>query len=186
MAFLGGGAAPAQSGAVGAAAAATAVTHAPVAAAPGLQASASGYAAAAAAALVWASYSLLTRRVAPFPTAAVGLFALLSGALSLACHAWMEDPVALGARELALVAAIGLGPMGAAFYLWDRALKTGDARTIGLLSYLTPLGSTALLLAVTGRAFSWQLGLATALVVGSAALGLQASRADDPARSRAK
>jgi drug/metabolite transporter (DMT)-like permease len=151
-----------------------------------LRESASGYAAAAAAAFVWASYSLLTRRVAPFPTGAVGLFALLSGLASLACHAWLEAPVALNAQDLALVVAIGLGPMGAAFYLWDRALKTGDARTIGLLSFLTPLGSTALLLAVTGRAFSWQLGLATALVVGSAALGLRASRADSPARSRAK
>lgn len=141
-----------------------------------------GYAAAAGAALIWASYSLLTRRVPPFPTGAVGLFGLLSGLLSLACHAWLEAPVAPGPRELALVAAIGLGPMGAAFFLWDRALKTGDARTIGLLAYLTPLGSTALLLLVTGRPFGWQLALATALVVGSAVLGLRASRADTATR----
>jgi len=198
LAILGGGTGPVETGVDGPAAATAAATaaaanatahataHAAATAARGLQESASGYAAAAAAAFVWASYSLLTRRVAPFPTAAVGLFALLSGLASLACHAWLEAPVALHARELALVVAIGLGPTGAAFYLWDRALKTGDARSIGLLSYLTPLGSTALLLAVTGRAFSWQLGLATALVVGSAALGLRASRADNPARSRAK
>lgn len=153
---------------------------------PSSAATSLGFAAAAAAAFACASYSLLTRRVAPFPTGAVGLFALLSGLLSLACHAWLEAPVALGAREAMLVAAIGLGPMGAAFYLWDRALKTGDARMIGLLSYLTPIGSTALLLAVTGRAFSWQLALATALVVGSAALGLRASRADAAPGSGAK
>jgi len=193
LAILGGGAGPVEAGVDGAAAAANdaanaahAVTHAAANAAPGLQASAAGYAAAAAAAFVWASYSLLTRRVPPFPTGAVGLFALLSGLASLACHAWLEAPVTLHSRDLALVLAIGLGPMGAAFYLWDRALKTGDARTIGLLAYLTPLGSTALLLAVTGRAFSWQLGLATALVVGSAALGLHASRADARSRTGAK
>jgi drug/metabolite transporter (DMT)-like permease len=145
-----------------------------------------GYAAAAGAALTWACYSLLTRRVASFSTGAVGLFALVSGLLSLGCHAWLETPVALEADDLALLAAIGLGPMGAAFYLWDRALKTGDARVIGLLSYLTPLGSTALLLAVTGRALSWQLGLATALVVASAMLGLRASRAGAVGRTAAK
>ena len=44
----------------------------------------------------------------------------------------------------------GLGPLGGAFYLWDKALKLGDARQIGILSYLTPLGSTALLVAVSG------------------------------------
>jgi drug/metabolite transporter (DMT)-like permease len=145
-----------------------------------------GYAAAAAAGLTWASYSLLTRRVAAFPTAAVGGFALVSGLLSLLCHLFFEHPVAIGAPEAWLLAAIGLGPMGAAFYLWDRAIKLGDARVIGLLSYLTPLGSTALLLLTTGRSLNWRLGLATALIVGSAALGLWASRQDPKPDSAAK
>ena len=39
-----------------------------------------GYLAAAGSAFVWASYSLLTQRVAHFPTAAIGLFGLVSGA----------------------------------------------------------------------------------------------------------
>ena len=171
---------------MGFAGAALAILGSAASPAPAQPASAAGYAAAAGAAFTWASYSLLTRRVAAFPTGAVGLFALVSGALSLACHAWLEPPAALGAHELALVAAIGLGPMGAAFYLWDRALKTGDARMIGLLSYLTPLGSTALLLTVTGRDFTWQLGAATAMVVGSALLGMRASVADATARTAAK
>ncbi len=66
---------------------------------------------------------------------------------------------------------MGLGPLGAAFFLWDRALKTGDARQIGVLSYLTPLASTALLLLVTGRGLSWSIALAAALIVGGAVLG---------------
>ncbi len=135
-----------------------------------------GFAAAGGAAFVWATYSLLTRRVRMFPTAAVGLFALVSGLLSLACHFALEPRTEIGAREAVLVIAIGLGPMGAAFFLWDRAMKTGDPRTIGLLSYITPVASTTLLVAVTGAAFTWQLGAATALVVGSALLGAHASR----------
>ena len=49
---------------------------------------------------------------------------------------------------------MGLGPLGAAFFLWDKALKLGDARQIGILSYITPLASTALLMLVTGRGLS--------------------------------
>ena len=145
-----------------------------------------GYLAAAAAAFTWAAYSLLTRRVPAFPTGAVGLFALLSGLLSLLCHLLLEPSVALNTGDIGLVSLIGLGPMGAAFYLWDRALKTGDARTIGLLSYLTPLGSTSLLLASTDRAFSTTLALATVMIVGSALLGLRTGRGDASPRTTAK
>jgi drug/metabolite transporter (DMT)-like permease len=137
-----------------------------------------GYLPALGSAFIWASYSLSTRALAergrPFPTAAIGLFGLVSGALSLACHWALEPAVSLGARDAALIAAMGLGPLGAAFYLWDRALKSGDPRTIGVLSYLTPLGSTALLALVTGRALTPQLGAAALMVVGAAVLAVRA------------
>ncbi len=38
-------------------------------------------------------------------------------------------------------------------------------------SYLTPLGSTALLMLVSGRSLSWSIGLAAAMIVGAAVLG---------------
>ncbi|MES2183337.1 MAG: EamA family transporter [Pseudomonadota bacterium] len=127
-----------------------------------------GYLPAFGAALAWGLYSLLTRRVAPFSTAAVGLFALVSGLLSLLCHAVLEPAVTLGTRDLLLLAAMGLGPLGAAFYLWDAALKRGDPRQIGVLSYFTPLASTALLLATTGQAWHWSLAAAALLILGGA------------------
>lgn len=130
-----------------------------------------GYLPALGSAFIWASYSLLTQRVAPFPTAAIGLFGLVSGVLSLLCHWALEPAVALSGRDAALVALMGLGPLGAAFFLWDKALKLGDARQIGILSYLTPLGSTALLMLVSGRALSWSIGLAAAMIIGAAVLG---------------
>jgi drug/metabolite transporter (DMT)-like permease len=130
-----------------------------------------GYLPALASAFIWASYSLLTKRVEPFPTAAIGLFGLVSGVLSLLCHWALEPAVALSGRDAALIALMGLGPLGAAFFLWDKALKLGDARQIGILSYLTPLGSTALLMLVSGRALSWSIGLAAAMIIGAAALG---------------
>jgi drug/metabolite transporter (DMT)-like permease len=133
-----------------------------------------GYVPAFASAFIWASYSLMTRRVPAFPTAAIGLFGLVSGVLSLACHAWMEPVATLQARDWLLLAVMGLGPLGAAFFLWDKALKTGDPRQIGILSYITPLASTALLMTVTGRAFSTSIVLAAALIIGAAVLGTRA------------
>ena len=130
-----------------------------------------GYLLALASAFVWASYSLLTRRVPAFPTAAVGSFAVVSGLLSLACHALLEPATALSAGDVTLIALLGLGPLGGAFFLWDAAIKCGDPRRIGLLAFITPLLSTALLLLSTGQALRWNIALAAALVVGAAVWG---------------
>ena len=58
-----------------------------------------GYIPAAAAAFIWATYSLMTKRVTAFPTTAIGLFGLVSGALSLLCHVLLEPSVTLQARD---------------------------------------------------------------------------------------
>ena len=130
-----------------------------------------GFVPALASAFIWASYSLMTQCVKPFPTAAIGLFGLVSGLLSLGCHWVLEPQVALDASDWGLLAVMGLGPLGAAFFLWDKALKLGDARQIGILSYLTPLGSTLLLMLLSGRPLTWSVGLAGVMIVGAAALG---------------
>ncbi|WP_418129846.1 DMT family transporter [Variovorax sp. 375MFSha3.1] len=133
-----------------------------------------GFVPALASAFVWASYSLWTKRVPAFPTSAIGLFGLVSGALALACHAVLEPSVSLTARDWLLLALCGLGPLGAAFFVWDMALKRGDARQIGILSYITPLGSTALLLLVTGRPLTWTIALAAWLIISAAIMGTRA------------
>lgn len=134
-----------------------------------------GYLLALGSAFIWASYSLLTKRASErgwsFPTAAIGLFGLVSGGLSLLCHWVLEPRVTLSTTDWALIAVTGLGPLGAAFFLWDRALKLGDARHIGILSYLTPLASTCLLVLVSGGRFTPSIVLAAALIVGAALLG---------------
>lgn len=131
----------------------------------------SGYVMALASAFVWASYSLLTRRVPAFPTAAVGGFAAASGLLSLLCHAVLEPAVVLSTHDMLLIAVLGLGPLGGAFFLWDAAIKCGDARRIGLLAFATPILSTVLLLLTTGQALQWNVALAALLVVGAAFWG---------------
>ena len=133
-----------------------------------------GYLPALAAAFIWATYSLMTKRVAAFPTTAIGLFGLVSGVLSLLCHVALEPAAALQSRDWGLLAALGLGPLGASFFMWDKALKLGDARHIGILSYITPLASTALLILVSGRAFTWSIALATAMIISAAVMGMRA------------
>jgi drug/metabolite transporter (DMT)-like permease len=139
-----------------------------------------GYLLAAAAAFIWAAYSLMTKRLPPFSTGAVGGFCLASGLLSLGIF-WIESAAAgrsalaalrslSGADWLAL-AALGAGPMGGAFYAWDAALKSGDPRSIGALSYLTPLLSTGLLVAAGGKTLSPNALIALALIVAGAAAG---------------
>jgi drug/metabolite transporter (DMT)-like permease len=129
-----------------------------------------GYIPALASAFIWASYSLLTKRVRAFPTAAIGSFALASGLLSLLCHAWLEPATALTARDWGLIALLGLGPLGGAFFLWDAALKRGDARQIGVLSFLTPLLSTLTLLWVRGEDPSASVVLAAVMIIGAAVM----------------
>jgi drug/metabolite transporter (DMT)-like permease len=127
-----------------------------------------GYVIALASAFVWASYSLLTRRLPRFATSAVGTFAAASGLLSLVCHAWLEPSVALSPQDWLLIGILGLGPLGGAFFLWDAAIKIGDTRRIGLLAFATPILSTVLLLLSTQQALQWNVAIAAALVVGAA------------------
>ena len=131
----------------------------------------SGYAIALVSAFVWSSYSLLTRRLPAFPTAAVGGFAAASGLLSLACHALLEPSTALSTQDWVLIVILGLGPLGGAFFLWDAAIKRGDTRRIGLLAFATPILSTVMLLITTGQPLQWNVALAATLVVGAAFWG---------------
>ena len=40
------------------------------------------------------------------------------------------------------ITALGIGPVGAAFFVWDIGMKRGDIRVLGAASYATPLLST--------------------------------------------
>ena len=131
----------------------------------------SGYLFAFMAAIVWSTYSLATNRIGSFPTPAVGLFALVSGILSIAMHFVFETQVSLSSFDWMILVLLGLGPLGAAFYLWDYAIKRSNPQEIGLLSFLTPLLSTGFLLVITGQALSWLLAIAAALIVGGSLIG---------------
>jgi len=143
-----------------------------------------GHAFALAAAVIWSTYSLLTKRVGNFPTSNVAVFCLVSGVLSLVCHALFEERYMPLASDVPYLVWIGVGPMGAAFYLWDRALKRGDPRVIGTLAYLAPLMSTLLIAAFGEGRITAVSALCMAMIVGGAWLGA-GSRAPASPRARA-
>lgn len=135
-----------------------------------------GFACAIGAALTWALYSVLASRFAGVPTEAVAGFCLVSAVLALAAHLALEPAAWPGGRQWLAVLLLGLGPMGAAFFLWDLGMKRGDPRLLGTLGYGTPVASTLLLVALGEGALTWQVLAATGLVTGGGMLAALARR----------
>jgi drug/metabolite transporter (DMT)-like permease len=104
-----------------------------------------GYVCAVGAAVTWALYSVLARRMRAVPTEAVIGFCAASSILAAGAPILFESTVTPDRQTLCAVLALGLGPVGAAFLLWDFAMKRGDPRLLGALAYATPVASTIIL-----------------------------------------
>ena len=126
-------------------------------------------------ALTWAGYSVLSRRLGAVPTESVTVFCLATAALSVVAHLVLEETVWPGSPlGWAAVLALGIGPVGAAFFTWDIGMKRGDIQLLGVASYAAPLLST-LALVLTGLANpTWAIALAAVLIAGGAALAARA------------
>lgn len=147
-----------------------------------------GYLCAVAAAFVWAGYSVLSRRLGTVPTDAVAGFCLATSALGLLCHLAFEQTIWPGSvAAWAAVLLNGLGPVGAAFYLWDFGVKRGDIRLLGVGSYAIPVVSTLVLIAAGYAQPSWSLALACGLIAAGAVVATASgprSRRDSPGTTR--
>ena len=130
-----------------------------------------GYVTAFSCALIWSGYSVLNRRVAgDAPTEAVTAFCLATALLALLVSFLVEQPRwPQGTAWLALLA-MGLGPVGAAFYCWDYATKRGDLRVLGSSAYAAPLIGAALLMLLGRGEPSFRILVAAILIIGGAAL----------------
>lgn len=126
-----------------------------------------GYAAALVAAFVWAIYSVLSRKFASVPTDAVAGFCLVTSLLAALCHVTFETTVwPAHATEWLAVIGLGLGPVGAAFYVWDVGMKRGDIRVLGAASYAAPVLSTIFLVLAGYAAATLSLVIAAVLIAG--------------------
>lgn len=142
---------------------------------------AAGYLAAFGAAVTWGGYSVLNRRFAGVDSAAIIPACIGVSLLGIAMHWLFEPSTAIAPAQWLVLAAMGVGPTGIAFRLWDRGTKHGDIALLGSLSYLAPLLSTLLLL-LAGRAEPrWIQAVAVALLLLGAWISVHASRARTPA-----
>jgi len=129
-----------------------------------------GYLSALACAFTWSIYSVVSRRFGEVPSDVVGGFCGVTALLGLICHLLFERTLWPDAGGWLAVIALGIGPVGAAFFVWDYGVKHGDIKALGAFAYAAPLLST-LLLIVFGRAeVNWTLALACILIVGGAVL----------------
>jgi drug/metabolite transporter (DMT)-like permease len=130
-----------------------------------------GYLCSAACAVIWAGYSVASRRFGEVPTDVVTGFCLITAVLSGLCHLVFETTVwpATMANWLSILL-LGLGPIGLAFFTWDIGMKKGDIQVLGAASYVTPLASTlVLILAGFGQA-TWVIGVAAILITVGAVI----------------
>lgn len=125
---------------------------------------------ALASAFTWALYSVLARRLAHVPTSAVAGFCAASALLAAAAHFAFEPTITPNAASLTAIVALGLGPVGGAFFLWDFGMKHGDPRLLGTLAYATPVASTLLLVVGGWAEPSWAIAAAAILVAGGGAV----------------
>ncbi len=130
-----------------------------------------GYSAALAAALIWSGYSVLSRLLPDIPSSAVAAFCLITAAGATLCHLIFEETVWPDKfNQWTAICALGLGPVGSAFYFWDYGIKHGDLRILGAGAYLTPLLSTLLLVVLGLSTANPMLWLACFLTTGGAVL----------------
>jgi drug/metabolite transporter (DMT)-like permease len=122
-------------------------------------------------AIIWAVYSVLSRRFAGVPTDIVAGFCLATALLAAICHVLFETTVwPQGSTQWLAVLALGLMPVGAAFYTWDYGVKHGDIMVLGALSYLSPLVSTLILVAFGFAPVHWSVAAACLLITAGAVI----------------
>jgi drug/metabolite transporter (DMT)-like permease len=132
-----------------------------------------GYLAAIACALTWSSYSVANRRFGKVPTDVVAGFCGAVALLGLLSHLALERSVVPDAGQVLAVVLLGLGPVGAAFFVWDYGTKHGNIQVLGACAYAAPLLSTLLLVAFGAAEPSWPIAAACGLIVGGALLAGQ-------------
>ena len=70
-----------------------------------------------------------------------------------------------------VIAAFGFGSVTAALFAWDYGMKFGQVRSLVAMSYLIPLFTALLLIAIGASPFTTAAAVACLLIVGGAFIG---------------
>jgi drug/metabolite transporter (DMT)-like permease len=131
-----------------------------------------GYLLALSAAFIWPIFSLGKKRLPQTSIWTIAGFCFISGLLCFFTHFLIEPRVVLQWHDAWKILVMGIGPFGIAFYTWDIALKYGDSRIIGALSYLTPVLSTFGLVMFTNEDLKSATLMAMFLIMSGSSLGV--------------
>ena len=124
-----------------------------------------GYLLAFACAVIWALYSVNSRRHSNAPTLLIGAFCGATALLSLLCHLAFEKTVLPQPSQWLAILLLGIGPVGLAFFAWDFGVKRGNIKLLGALSYIAPLLSSILLICFGRSPFRWSVLIACTLII---------------------
>jgi drug/metabolite transporter (DMT)-like permease len=98
-------------------------------------------------------------------------FCVATAVLAGLCHAAFETTVwPQSTGQWLAVLALGVGPVGIAFYAWDIGVKRGDIRLLGVASYAAPILSTVFLVFAGYADASATLWVAALLIAGGGLL----------------
>lgn len=141
-----------------------------------------GYVLAFLCAFTWSGYSVLSRLAGSVPSDIVGPCCGATSLLGWMTHFLCEPQLTpMEGPQCMAVLALGMGPVGIAFFVWDYGVKRGDIRLLGTISYFSPLLSS-LVLILSGKASPNAALLGAAGLIASGAF--LASRGGRPWRRR--
>lgn len=128
-----------------------------------------GYLYAFGAALSWTIYSLYTKYRRNNSSNCVSFACGVAAVFSLLIHLLFEEFVLPNSLEIVTMVLLGVFEVGLAYYFWDRAVKQGSVKVVGLASYSIPILSILLLVLFGFAQFQERMLLAT-LIISAAPL----------------
>ncbi|TIR15941.1 MAG: DMT family transporter, partial [Mesorhizobium sp.] len=126
--------------------------------------------------LSWAGYTTYRMVDNRGPSDAVGIYSLVAAVVCLIAHSQLEQTHAMSAIQFVAILGLGIAPMGLANAVWDYGISRGDARSLSILAYGTPLVATLLLVVLGLTAVTPLLLIGAVLIVGGAAIGTWPAR----------
>jgi len=123
------------------------------------------YSLAILAAIAWALYSNLARKLSnPEGASAVPLYMVVTGVVLLIASSWLAEPYAATGSDWLIMTGWAIGA-AAAYLLWDIGMRFGNVVVISTMSMLIPLVSTVITAVASGHGITLPLVAAAALVV---------------------
>lgn len=129
-----------------------------------------GYLLALTAALIWSTYTVVSRNHPETPIEMIGMYCGIGMLLSGGLHCQFETWVMPSGSQGVMVGLLGLSS-GIAYLLWSYGTQKGNIKLLSVLAYFTPVISMGLLVFCGKEPMSFALVLACLLVLSGVVIG---------------